>query len=51
MTATEMLLELRHGETSGHRRVGLGVEGGSMMQRGGLKVCRVRVLIYCRRSL
>ena len=50
MTAAEMLPELRDGETRAHRRVGVSVEGG-IMQRSGIKVCRVSVLIYCRRSL
>ena len=50
MTAAEMLLELRDGETRAHRRVGRSLEGG-IMQRSGANVRRVRVLIYCRRSL
>jgi hypothetical protein len=47
--AAEMLVELRDGETRVHRRVGLGVQGG-IIQRAA-RVCRVRVLIHCRRSL
>jgi|HubBroStandDraft_1064217.scaffolds.fasta_scaffold17060_3 hypothetical protein len=50
MTAAETLLEVRDGGTRAHRGVGLSVEGGKM-QRSAVEVCKVRVLIYCRRSL
>jgi hypothetical protein len=50
MTAAEMLLELRDGQGESASGIGLGVEGG-IMQRSGVKVRGVRVLIYCRKSL